>query len=90
MNNSNRRGCRQTENNPHRHFSSWSKSSRGSAHLPEGERAAANRALVARLLPPRARGDAALVAGSVVPYAELSRATRRSWLEACAGMAQAL
>ncbi len=34
--------------------------------------------------------DAALVAGSVVPYAELSRATRRSWLEACAGMAQAL
>lgn len=34
--------------------------------------------------------DAALVSGSVVPYAELSRATRRSWLEACAGMAQAL
>ena len=34
--------------------------------------------------------DPALVAGSVVPYAELSRATRRSWLEACAGMAQAL
>lgn len=34
--------------------------------------------------------DPALVAGSVVPYAELSGATRRSWLEACAGMAAAL
>lgn len=34
--------------------------------------------------------DPALVAGSVVPYAELSKATRRSWLRACAGMAEAL
>lgn len=34
--------------------------------------------------------DPALVAGSVVPYAELSKATRRSWLKACAGMAEAL
>lgn len=34
--------------------------------------------------------DPALVAGSVVPYAQLSRATRRGWLRACAGMAAAL
>jgi hypothetical protein len=34
--------------------------------------------------------DPILVAGSVVPYAQLSEATRRSWLEACAGMAAAL
>lgn len=34
--------------------------------------------------------DPALVAGSIVPYAELSKATRRSWLRACAGMAEAL
>jgi MinD-like ATPase involved in chromosome partitioning or flagellar assembly len=34
--------------------------------------------------------DAALVSGSVVPYAELSEDTRRSWLAACAGMAGAL
>lgn len=34
--------------------------------------------------------DPALVAGSVVPYAELSEATQRSWLRACAGMAAAL
>lgn len=34
--------------------------------------------------------DPALVAGSVVPYAELSAATRRSWLAACAGMAESL
>jgi MinD-like ATPase involved in chromosome partitioning or flagellar assembly len=34
--------------------------------------------------------DPVLVAGSVVPYAQLSEATRRSWLEACAGMAAAL
>lgn len=34
--------------------------------------------------------DPALVSGSVVPYAELSAATRRSWLRACAGMAAAL
>ncbi len=34
--------------------------------------------------------DPVLVAGSVVPYAELSRGTRMSWLEACAGMAAAL
>ncbi|WP_435768516.1 MinD/ParA family ATP-binding protein [Nocardioides sp. SYSU DS0651] len=34
--------------------------------------------------------DAALVSGSVVPYAELSEATQRSWLRACAGMASAL
>ena len=34
--------------------------------------------------------DPALVAGSVVPYAQLSKATRLSWLRACAGMAEAL
>ncbi|MDN5744128.1 MAG: hypothetical protein L0H31_03285, partial [Nocardioidaceae bacterium] len=34
--------------------------------------------------------DAALVAGSVVPYNQLSAETRRSWLRACAGMATAL
>jgi len=34
--------------------------------------------------------DPALVAGSSVQYAELSRATRRSWLRACAAMAEAL
>jgi MinD-like ATPase involved in chromosome partitioning or flagellar assembly len=34
--------------------------------------------------------DPALVGGSIVPYAELSKATRRSWLKACAGMAEAL
>jgi MinD-like ATPase involved in chromosome partitioning or flagellar assembly len=34
--------------------------------------------------------DPALVAGSVVPYAELSENTRRQWLKACAGMAAAL
>ncbi|WP_246060977.1 MinD/ParA family ATP-binding protein [Nocardioides dongxiaopingii] len=34
--------------------------------------------------------DPALVAGSVVPYSQLSQATRRSWLSACAGMAEAL
>lgn len=34
--------------------------------------------------------DAALVAGSVLPYAELSHGTRMSWLRACAGMASAL
>ncbi len=34
--------------------------------------------------------DPALVAGSVLPYAQLSQATRRSWLRACAGMASAL
>lgn len=34
--------------------------------------------------------DPALVSGSVVPYGELSRATRYSWLRACAGMAEAL
>lgn len=34
--------------------------------------------------------DPALVSGSVVPYAQLSEATRRSWLRACAGMAAAL
>lgn len=34
--------------------------------------------------------DPALVAGSVVPYAELSTHTRRQWLRACAGMAAAL
>lgn len=34
--------------------------------------------------------DPALVGGSVVPYAELSKATRMSWLKACAGMAAAL
>lgn len=34
--------------------------------------------------------DPALVAGSVVPYGQLSEGTRRSWLRACAGMAAAL
>ncbi|QWF20303.1 hypothetical protein KM427_15040 [Nocardioides sp. LMS-CY] len=34
--------------------------------------------------------DPALVAGSVVPYPQLSRGTRREWLRACAGMAAAL
>jgi MinD-like ATPase involved in chromosome partitioning or flagellar assembly len=34
--------------------------------------------------------DPALVAGSVVPYAELSASTQRQWLRACAGMASAL
>lgn len=34
--------------------------------------------------------DPALVAGSVVPYAQLSRNTQRQWLRACAGMADAL
>ncbi len=34
--------------------------------------------------------DPALVSGSVVPYHRLSEATKRSWLAACAAMAQAL
>jgi MinD-like ATPase involved in chromosome partitioning or flagellar assembly len=34
--------------------------------------------------------DPALVSGSVVPYGLLSEATKRSWLAACAAMAQAL
>ncbi|WP_193614558.1 MinD/ParA family ATP-binding protein, partial [Nocardioides lijunqiniae] len=34
--------------------------------------------------------DPVLVAGSVVPYAQLSEATKMSWLKACAGMAGAL
>ena len=34
--------------------------------------------------------DSALVAGSVVPYNQLSPETRMSWLRACAGMAEAL
>lgn len=34
--------------------------------------------------------DPVLVSGSVVPYHQLSEATRRSWLAACAAMAQAL
>lgn len=34
--------------------------------------------------------DPALVAGSVVPYGQLSANTRREWLKACAGMAGAL
>ncbi len=34
--------------------------------------------------------DPALVSGSVVPYAELSSATTRSWLDACAAMAAQL
>jgi MinD-like ATPase involved in chromosome partitioning or flagellar assembly len=34
--------------------------------------------------------DAALVAGSVLPYNQLSPGTRMSWLRACAGMASAL
>jgi MinD-like ATPase involved in chromosome partitioning or flagellar assembly len=34
--------------------------------------------------------DSALVAGSVLPYNQLSHGTRMSWLRACAGMASAL
>ncbi len=34
--------------------------------------------------------DPALVTGSVVPYAQLSRETRRAWLRACAGMTDTL
>lgn len=34
--------------------------------------------------------DPALVSGSIVPYAQLSDATKMSWLRACAGMAAAL
>ena len=34
--------------------------------------------------------DPALVAGSVVPYNQLSQSTRMEWLKACAGMAAAL
>jgi hypothetical protein len=34
--------------------------------------------------------DPALVAGSVLPYNQLSEGTRRSWLHACAAMAAAL
>jgi MinD-like ATPase involved in chromosome partitioning or flagellar assembly len=34
--------------------------------------------------------DPILVSGSVVPYAQLSEATRESWLHACAGMAEVL
>ena len=34
--------------------------------------------------------DPALVAGSVLPYDQLSEGTRRSWLRACAAMAAAL
>lgn len=34
--------------------------------------------------------DPVLVAGSVIPYAQLSEATQMSWLRACAGMASAL
>ncbi len=34
--------------------------------------------------------DPALVAGSVLPYNQLSHGTRMSWLRACAGMASAL
>jgi MinD-like ATPase involved in chromosome partitioning or flagellar assembly len=34
--------------------------------------------------------DPALVAGSVLPYGQLSEDTRMSWLHACAGMASAL
>ena len=34
--------------------------------------------------------DPALVSGSVVPYGQLSAATQRSWLAACAAMTQAL
>ncbi|HWJ82647.1 MAG TPA: hypothetical protein VNS55_10445 [Nocardioides sp.] len=34
--------------------------------------------------------DPALVSGSVVPYDQLSEGTRRSWLTACAAMAEAL
>jgi MinD-like ATPase involved in chromosome partitioning or flagellar assembly len=34
--------------------------------------------------------DPALVAGSVLPYGQLSLGTRMSWLRACAGMASAL
>ena len=34
--------------------------------------------------------DPALVAGSVVPYAQLSEGTRTAWLKACAGMSELL
>lgn len=34
--------------------------------------------------------DPVLVSGSIVPYAQLSRGTKMSWLKACAGMASAL
>ena len=34
--------------------------------------------------------DPALVAGSVLPYSQLSEDTRPSWLRACAAMAAAL
>ena len=34
--------------------------------------------------------DPALVAGSVVPYAQLSEGTRMAWLKACAGMSELL
>jgi hypothetical protein len=34
--------------------------------------------------------DPSLVAGSVLPYQQLSRETQRSWLAACASMAAAL
>ncbi|MGZ8738850.1 MAG: hypothetical protein ACXWW7_16920 [Nocardioides sp.] len=34
--------------------------------------------------------DPSLVAGSVVPYAQLSEATRMAWLKACAGMSELL
>jgi hypothetical protein len=34
--------------------------------------------------------DPALVAGSVVPYSQLSENTRMQWLRACAGMAEGL
>ena len=34
--------------------------------------------------------DPALVAGSVLPYSQLSEGTRRSWLRACSAMAAAL
>ena len=34
--------------------------------------------------------DPSLVSGSVLPYAQLSRETQRSWLAACASMAAAL
>ena len=34
--------------------------------------------------------DPALVSGSVVPYSQLSAATQRSWLAACAAMTEVL
>ena len=34
--------------------------------------------------------DPALVSGSVVPYRDLSMATRRAWLSVCASVAAAL